>query len=81
MKRAMEISLLGDRFDAATAERWGLLNKIVKEADLDRETKTLAQRLASGPTYAYARTKALISWLRKLNRFPNVLSAMISLKG
>ena len=28
-KRAMEIALLGDRFDAATAERWGLINRVV----------------------------------------------------
>ena len=61
IKRAMEISLLGDRFDAATAERWGLLNRVVADAELDRETAILAQRLASGPTYAHARTKALMN--------------------
>ena len=61
MKRAMEISLLGDRFDAATAERWGFLNRVVPDSELDMETDTLARRLASGPTYAYARTKALMN--------------------
>lgn len=61
MKRAMEIALLGDRFDAATAERWGLVNRVVPAAELDAETDKLAARLAAGPTHAYARTKALLN--------------------
>ncbi len=61
MKRAMEIALLGDRFDAATAEKWGLVNRVVADAELDTETEKLAARLAAGPTHAYARTKALLN--------------------
>jgi len=60
-KRAMEIALLGDRFDAATAERWGLINRVVPDAELDGETDKLAARLATGPAQAYARTKALLN--------------------
>ena len=59
-KKAMEIALLGDRFDAATAERLGLVNRVVPAAALDEETAKLAMRLASGPTAVYARTKALL---------------------
>jgi len=61
IKRAMEIALLGDRFDAAQAERWGLVNRVVADADLDAEVEKLAARLAAGPTHAYARTKALLN--------------------
>ena len=61
MKHAMEIALLGDRFDSAKAERWGLVNIVVPDLDLVTETKALARRLASGPTQAYARTKALMN--------------------
>ena len=61
MKRAMEIALLGDRFDAATAESWGLVNRVVSNSELDLETDALAARLAAGPTNAYARTKALMN--------------------
>lgn len=61
MKRAMEIALLGDRFDAVTAERWGLVNRVVPADELDAETDKLAARLAAGPTQAYARTKALLN--------------------
>ncbi len=61
MKRAMEIALLGDRFDAATAERWGLVNRVVAGDELDAEVDKLAARLTAGPARAYANTKALLN--------------------
>jgi len=61
MKRAMEIALLGDRFDAKTARDWGLVNWVVPPADLPERTAALARRLASGPAHAYAATKRLLS--------------------
>jgi 2-(1,2-epoxy-1,2-dihydrophenyl)acetyl-CoA isomerase len=61
MKRAMEIALLGDRFDAAAAEKYGIVNWVVPADKLVDETKALATRLAEGPTHAIGRTKALIS--------------------
>ena len=60
-KKAMEIALLGERFDAAAAERLGLVNRVVPAAQLQAETAKLAQRLAAGPTAVYARTKALLN--------------------
>ena len=60
-KKAMEIALLGERFDAATAERLGLVNRVVPTERLDEETAKLALRLANGPTAVYARTKALLN--------------------
>ena len=60
-KKAMEIALLGERFDATTAERLGLVNRVVPLAALDQETSKLAARLAAGPTAVYARTKALLN--------------------
>jgi len=60
MRRAMEIALLADRFDAAKALDLGLVNQVVPEADLVTATEALAARLAAGPTRAYAATKALI---------------------
>lgn len=61
MKRAMEIALLGERFDAATAERWGLVNRVVATDALDDEVAALAERLAAGPSRAHAHTKALLN--------------------
>ncbi len=60
-KKAMELALLGERFDAAAAERLGLVNRVVPAASLDEETARLAARLAAGPTAVYARTKALLN--------------------
>ena len=61
LKTAMEIALLGDRFDATRAQARGLVNFVVPQADLAAETANLAARLASGPTHAIANTKALLN--------------------
>ena len=61
LKQAMEIALLGDRFDAARARELGLVNHVVPAAELDAEALKLAQRLAAGPAEALARTKALLN--------------------
>ena len=60
-KKAMEIAMLGERFDAATAERLGLVNRVVPAAALEAETAKFAARLAAGPTTVYGRTKALLN--------------------
>jgi|ERR1700733_8171 2-(1,2-epoxy-1,2-dihydrophenyl)acetyl-CoA isomerase len=61
MKRAMEIALLSDRLDAHTAERYGIVNRVVAADRLAVETEALARRLADGATQAIARTKLLLS--------------------
>lgn len=66
MKQAMEIALLGDRFDADTALRFGLINQIVSPDELSKATNDLAKRLAQGPTLALSRTKRLLN--ESLNR-------------
>src|SRR5438270_588676 len=60
LKRAAELMLLGDRFDARRALELGLVNRLVPPAALEAQAMALATRLASGPTHAYGRTKALI---------------------
>lgn len=60
-KRAAEIALLGGRFDAATAERWGLVNAVHPRAELAAQTAALAERLKAMPAGALGRTKALLN--------------------
>ncbi len=60
-KRAAEIALLGDRFGAADAERWGMINRVVPLGELAAATAKLAARMAKGPALAYARTKSLLN--------------------
>ena len=59
LARANELLLLGDFIDAATAERYGLVNRVVARGALDEATRELAARLAALPAPALARTKAL----------------------
>ena len=61
LRKAMEIALLGERFDAETAQRLGLVNWVVPADDLEAETAKLAARLASGPGHALGQTKALLN--------------------
>lgn len=59
-RKAMELVLLGDRIDAATAASIGLVSRVVPRAELEAETAKLARRLADGPTAAHGRAKALL---------------------
>jgi len=45
-KRAMELLLTGELIDAATAQAWGLVNRVVPAADLDAAVHMLAQTIA-----------------------------------
>jgi enoyl-CoA hydratase/carnithine racemase len=50
-KRALEMLFTGDMIDAATAESWGLVNRVVPEQELDGEVNALAARiLRSSPS-------------------------------
>ena len=60
LRRALEIALLGDRFDAAHALQIGLVNRVVPQQRLAAESEALAQRLARGPTLALGRIKRLM---------------------
>jgi 2-(1,2-epoxy-1,2-dihydrophenyl)acetyl-CoA isomerase len=59
-KRAAEIALLGDRFDAHQALEWGLVNRVVAQEAVFDTALTLAKRLADGPRQALAATRALL---------------------
>lgn len=50
-KRAMEMLLTGDFIDAATAERWGLVNRVVPAAELAGATLALAQKIAASSAF------------------------------
>jgi len=67
-KKAMEWILLSDIFNAQTALTHGLINWTVPASHLAEETQRILQRLAHGPTQAYARAKRLVnqSWHNSL---------------
>ncbi len=47
--RAMEMTLLGDKVPATKALEWGLINRVVPDADLLAEAGRIAHELAHGP--------------------------------
>nr|WP_294547385.1 enoyl-CoA hydratase [uncultured Rhodopila sp.] len=59
-QRASALLLLGEAIDADTACEWGLVNKVVSEADLMSTARDYASRLAALPPEAVRQTKALI---------------------
>lgn len=60
LRRALEIALLGESFDARKALEIGLVNRVVTSDTLEAEAEALAQRLARGPTLAYGHMRRLM---------------------
>jgi 23S rRNA pseudouridine2604 synthase len=58
--RAKELSLTGNYLDAATAERWGLVNRVVAPEELLPAAKKLASEMASVEGGLLKRMKAVI---------------------
>jgi enoyl-CoA hydratase/carnithine racemase len=61
MGRAFELLLFGDTIDAATAERYGLVNRVVPHDELLATARNWAERLATGPTLAISMTKRMLN--------------------
>ena len=60
LAKAKEIMLLGQRFSAAEAERWGLVTRLVEPGDLAAETDTLVERCLQLGGKAVAGAKHLL---------------------
>ena len=59
-RRAAEIMLLGERFNAHDAAALGLVNRVVKGNELDDVVAKAARRIAAGPTLAVRNLKRLL---------------------
>ncbi len=58
--RALEMMYTGDAVDAETAERWGLVSRVVPPAELMRSALELAGRIAAGPSMTIELTKRIV---------------------
>src|SRR5246127_3151183 len=58
--RAREIIYTADQYDAATFERWNIVNRVVPDEVFESQVRTFAERLASGPTLAFAAGKKFV---------------------
>jgi 2-(1,2-epoxy-1,2-dihydrophenyl)acetyl-CoA isomerase len=61
VKKAMEIMLLSERFDAQQALELGLVNRVVAAAELEAATAALVATLVAGPQRATANAKRLVN--------------------
>ena len=59
--RAAELCFLGEKLPAEEAQRAGLINRVVDDADLPTAAHELAKKLASLPTTAIGLTKRLLN--------------------
>jgi 2-(1,2-epoxy-1,2-dihydrophenyl)acetyl-CoA isomerase len=60
LRKALEIYLLSERFDAHEAQRIGLVNRVVDGAALDATVLAMAQSIATGPAQALGNVKRLL---------------------
>jgi enoyl-CoA hydratase/carnithine racemase len=58
--RARQLVMTGGLFDAATLERWNVVNEVKPDEELDAYARKLTGRLANGPTLAHAMTKRIL---------------------
>lgn len=67
--RAMELSMLAERLPAPEALDWGLINRVVPEAELQTEARAMARRLATGPkSLGLIRKAYWASWENDFNK-------------
>ena len=58
--RAREFVMTGELYDAATLERWNVVNRVLPDDGFAEAADAFAARLAAGPTRAHAATKAVV---------------------
>ncbi|CAM4084223.1 enoyl-CoA hydratase, EchA8_5 [Mycobacterium basiliense] len=59
-ERAAEMTLTGDRIDAATALEWGMVSRVVPHDDLLPQAHALAKRISKNPAHALRMAKRLL---------------------
>jgi enoyl-CoA hydratase/carnithine racemase len=63
--RAREFVYTGGLYEAATLERWGVVNRVVEDGTVHEKGMRFAARLAAGPTRAHASSKRIVRAFRE----------------
>lgn len=59
-RRAAELLMLGEPFDALTAEKYSIINTVCPDAEVEKIAMDTAQKLATKPPVALMQTKKLL---------------------
>jgi 2-(1,2-epoxy-1,2-dihydrophenyl)acetyl-CoA isomerase len=78
--RAMELSMMGEKLSAEKALEWGLIYRVVDDAQLMDEAQKLARDLASGPTVALSLIRKLY-WDSNENTYEQQLNIERQMQG
>lgn len=70
LRRMLDLTLTNRVLDAATAESWGLVNRVLPDDEVDQAVVDLATELAAGAPYAVGNAKRVI-----YNGFDHMLEA------
>lgn len=76
LRRAQDLMLTNRRLGAEEALDWGLVTRVVEDAELAAEAAKLAAQIAAGPTSAYGAVKKLL-----LNTYGNTLETQMELES
>lgn len=60
LRRMLDLTLTNRVLSAQEAEAWGLVNRVVPDAEVDSATAALAQELADGPAWALGHAKNIV---------------------
>lgn len=58
--RAKEFVFTGDLYDAATLERWNVVNRVLAHDEFDESVLTFVRQIAAGPTRAFGAAKQIL---------------------
>lgn len=76
LRRAQELILTNRRLNAEEALQWGIVTRVVDDAELPAVATALASEIAAGPTQAYGAVKRLL-----VSTCQNTLEAQLDLEG
>jgi 2-(1,2-epoxy-1,2-dihydrophenyl)acetyl-CoA isomerase len=76
LRRTQELMLSNRRLGAEEALQWGLLTRVVDDAELQAETDRLAAQIAAGPTGSFGAVKKLLACT-----FDSTLETQMELEG
>lgn len=78
-RKAKEILFMGSSIDAVTAERLGMVNKVVPLADLEAETMEWANRIAQFDPFALRMAKRAVNRTLDIQGFNSAIDAVFDM--